>query len=92
MNMNGSLNGAIKSSNGSATVILDMNKESNGSLVKYVNGNGSAKVVEAKLKSGGDGKKKSIEEIGQEDAWFKGDELKKAEVIIIFCLNSDVRG
>lgn len=78
MKQDGSLNGAIRNSNGSAI--------GNGSLVKYVNGNGSArKAVEVILESGdgdGGGKKKSIEEIGQEDAWFKSDQPKKVEVSV----------
>jgi len=53
----------------------------NGSLVKYVNGNGHG--------DGGSGigkktkKKKTIEEIGQEDAWFKRSGKGKVEVYVL---------
>ncbi|OVA13665.1 UbiB domain [Macleaya cordata] len=77
-------NGLNGSSNGSATVILNGNGVSNGSLVKYVNGNGSAtKVVEensASKKEGG--RKMNVEEIGQEEAWFKRGGRDKLEVSV----------
>lgn len=55
----------------------------NGSLVKDVNGNGAPAeaVAEAQvLESKEDGRKKRIEEIGQEDAWFKKNGQSKVEV------------
>ncbi|KAL8133130.1 protein ACTIVITY OF BC1 COMPLEX KINASE 8, chloroplastic [Apium graveolens] len=63
LNGNGRLNGAV---NGSVKKYGSVKGGTNGSLVKYVNGNGGA---------GSNGEvpktKKSVEEIGQEDAWFK---------------------
>lgn len=57
-------------SNGVAAV-----ESENGSLVKYVNGNGvaapaAAEVVEDSAAKE-DGRKRRLEEIGKEDAWFK---------------------
>lgn len=71
---NGYVNGVVKKRyvNGSVGDV-------NGSLVKYENGNGAVgtAVREAVI----DGKKKkSIEEIGQEEAWFKQDKKYKPEV------------
>lgn len=61
--------------NGSVSEVESVKKgESNGSLMKYVNGNGVAsEVVEEVQVSGSkeEGRKKRIEEIGKEDAWFK---------------------
>ncbi|KAF6149307.1 hypothetical protein GIB67_026163 [Kingdonia uniflora] len=54
---NGSANGAV-----------------NGSLLKYVNGNGPAIDVVGEVEDGvksENGRKRTVEEIGQEDAWFK---------------------
>ncbi|KAG5611710.1 hypothetical protein H5410_022991 [Solanum commersonii] len=84
VNVNGSvrrsvdLNGALlvdKYSNGSVGVI----ESENESLMKYVNGNGNGvagksaeKVVEVKAEEVVEKRnKKSIDEIGQEEAWFK---------------------
>ncbi|PKI76319.1 hypothetical protein CRG98_003241 [Punica granatum] len=66
--------------NGAARVSVAVSVEerergaTNGSLAKYVNGNGAStaavqevEVVEAKE----DARKKRIEEIGEEEAWFK---------------------
>ncbi|KAL5175690.1 Protein ACTIVITY OF BC1 COMPLEX KINASE 8, chloroplastic [Glycine soja] len=67
---NGSVNGYV---NGVSGVMES--EDANGSLVKYVNGNGvAAEVVEdfaESLKRKEDGRKKRLEEIGKEDAWFK---------------------
>ncbi|KAG5136612.1 hypothetical protein JHK82_021343 [Glycine max] len=67
---NGSVNGYV---NGVSGVMEG--EDANGSLVKYVNGNGvAAEVVEdfaESLKRKEDGRKKRLEEIGKEDAWFK---------------------
>ena len=57
-------------SNGAAAV-----ESENGSLMKYVNGNGvaapaAAEVVEDSAAKE-DGRKRRLEEIGKEDAWFK---------------------
>ncbi|KAG5000179.1 hypothetical protein GLYMA_08G140900v4 [Glycine max] len=67
---NGSVNGYV---NGVSGVMES--EDANGRLVKYVNGNGvAAEVVEdfaESLKRKEDGRKKRLEEIGKEDAWFK---------------------
>ncbi|XP_044469491.1 protein ACTIVITY OF BC1 COMPLEX KINASE 8, chloroplastic [Mangifera indica] len=80
--------------NGAATRRYDLNSSlngySNGSLVKYVNGNGlavDAEVVgefeegelvdELKEKMKEDERKKKVEEIGKEEAWFKKSGLEK---------------
>lgn len=66
---------------------------SNGSLMKYVNGNGNgngavagvaeAKVtVEDKVKMKAEEKKKTVEQIGQEDAWFKQGGRDQLEVSV----------
>lgn len=54
----------------------------NGSLVKYVNGNGASKaaVVNEVPQMKSEGRKRTIEEIGQEEAWFKKDGKDKLEV------------
>ena len=86
-NGNGSVyghNGAVeKYTNGSVGVIESENGAINGSLVKYVNGNGSAsRIAEEVVESEAEevGRKKTIEEIGQEEAWFKQSEQEKLEV------------
>lgn len=75
--LNGSVNGRAQS-NGSYSFdkVLEGGEGlrgekdgENGVLVKYLNGSGKGGVVEVeKVK---EKKKKSVEEIGQEDAWFK---------------------
>ena len=64
-------------------------KESeNGRLVKYVNGNGAAATVAAELvveeaqnsAAKEDGRKRRVEEIGKEDAWFKQSGQEQIEV------------
>ncbi|MFS8009454.1 hypothetical protein Hanom_Chr14g01284941 [Helianthus anomalus] len=73
----GNVNGVenLKSLNGSVAAGGE-----NGRLVKYVNGNGNGyvNVVEKK----GETKKKTIEEIGQEEAWFKRSGKGKVEVSV----------
>lgn len=66
LNGNGRLNGSLNKYG-------SVNGGANGSLVKYVNGNASVgsngevpKISTTKTKT-----KKTVEEIGQEDAWFK---------------------
>lgn len=73
---NGSLSKKLNGSVSNGSVIESENVGSNGSLVKYVNGNGAAMSaaanIEEKVGGGGGGNgKKTIEEIGQEEAWFK---------------------
>lgn len=88
------LSGSLeRHSNGSASVVESGNGASNGSLVKYVNGNGAAATataaaeaeVVAELRDAEvteEGRKKRIEEIGKEDAWFKKSGAQKVEVSI----------
>lgn len=85
------LNGALlvdKYSNGSVGVI----ESENGSLMKYVNGNGVAgksaeKVVEVKAEEVVEKRnKKSIDEIGQEEAWFKKNKEVKVYVLTLYLL------
>lgn len=68
---------ASSSSNGSASYYVDEREsvEGNGSLVKYMKGNGAAasrlaKEVEV-VEAVEEGRKRRIEEIGKEEAWFK---------------------
>lgn len=69
------------STNGSLEEYLKENGASNGSLVKYEDGNGAAP-------KGGDEaseetkRKKRVEEIGKEDAWFK----KGGQEVQVNCL------
>ncbi|CAN0912069.1 Protein ACTIVITY OF BC1 COMPLEX KINASE 8, chloroplastic [Linum grandiflorum] len=55
----------------------------NGSLTKYVNGNGSASADEKAAEAAEDGRKKRIEEVGKEDAWFKGASNGKVEQVSV---------
>lgn len=94
LNGNGSVskklsNGSV--SNGSVISVIESEKTTNGSLVKYASGNGvatsAAKVAERKEEAVGGKGKKTIEEIGQEDAWFKRAAGPKVEVEhILFAL------
>nr|XP_043631340.1 protein ACTIVITY OF BC1 COMPLEX KINASE 8, chloroplastic [Erigeron canadensis] len=81
IDIGGNGNGSFgKYVNGNGTV----GSGENGSLMKYVNGNGNGgvksvgEVVEKKTNK----KKKTIEEIGQEDAWFKQKSKGKVEVSV----------
>ncbi|KAG7034167.1 hypothetical protein SDJN02_03894 [Cucurbita argyrosperma subsp. argyrosperma] len=88
-------NGAAYSSNGSyrdngwvnggVTVVESESGGSNGRLVKYVNGNGVAATVVGEIqasKSMEEGRKKRIEEIGKEEAWFKRSDQQQVEVSV----------
>ncbi|KAK4798662.1 hypothetical protein SAY86_030988 [Trapa natans] len=77
--------------NGSARVAVEVSVEesesgaSNGSLVKYANGNGAYKRVspETEVLAGSeDARKRRIEEIGEEEAWFKQSGRDKPEVSV----------
>lgn len=61
-------------SNGVAAAAAAVESE-NGSLGKYVNGNGVAALAAAEVVEDSaakeDGRKRRLEEIGKEDAWFK---------------------
>ncbi|KAL6993097.1 Protein ACTIVITY OF BC1 COMPLEX KINASE 8, chloroplastic [Sarracenia purpurea var. burkii] len=79
-------NGTIeKYSNGGIGVIESGNGASNGSLAEYVNGNGAAvriPVAVVESKSEEVGRKKTVEEIGQEEAWFKRSGQEQIEVSV----------
>lgn len=84
INLNGNGSGSSYGYNGGVGVIESGNGAVNGKLVKYVNGNGAAaprideKVLESKEEEVRG--KKTIEEIGQEDAWFKRKGKERVEV------------
>ncbi|CAN0912067.1 Protein ACTIVITY OF BC1 COMPLEX KINASE 8, chloroplastic [Linum grandiflorum] len=72
------------SSNGRLGVVgSEMDGGNNGSLTKYVNGNGSASADEKAAEAAEDGRKKRIEEVGKEDAWFKGASNGKVEQVSV---------
>ncbi|PWA36857.1 UbiB domain [Artemisia annua] len=71
-------NGSYKYVNG----VENGNGNGNGSLAKYVNGNGNGNGNGAIGNGGVEKKKKTIEEIGQEDAWFKKSTKGKVEVSV----------
>lgn len=90
------LNGLEFNRNGSSSSVnggYGVNGYTNGSLVKYVNGNGVAvnvveEVVDEKAEElkKEDRRKKNVEEIGKEDAWFKqSGQDKVVEVPVIKC-------
>ncbi|KAK2655939.1 hypothetical protein Ddye_008991 [Dipteronia dyeriana] len=92
-NGNGSAGASTSSSNSSVNGVLGVNGSvesyENGSLVKYLNGNGvGVEVVgevdeEAETLKKEDRRKKKVEEIGKEDAWFKqSDQQKVVEVSV----------
>ncbi|XVF17149.1 hypothetical protein REPUB_Repub10bG0094500 [Reevesia pubescens] len=61
--------------------------ENNGSLVKYVNGNGNGAVaavvvVEEEGVVSEEARKKKVEEIGKEEAWFKRSTQEQVEVSV----------
>ncbi|KAG6773605.1 hypothetical protein POTOM_020895 [Populus tomentosa] len=78
-NGNGRVNGSVERYvNGRVVSVEEGESSSNGSLMKYASGNGVAATAKAKIvvedeKEGlkEDGRKKRIEEIGKEEAWFK---------------------
>ncbi|XP_052190132.1 protein ACTIVITY OF BC1 COMPLEX KINASE 8, chloroplastic isoform X1 [Diospyros lotus] len=88
LNGNGSVYGRNGMANGGIGVVESQNGASNGSLVKYVNGNGAAAgiaevVVESETTAAAAaGKKRTIEEIGQEEAWFKRVGKEQIEVSV----------
>lgn len=99
---NGNGNGKYSYSNGSVGSYANGSTKAesgNGSLVKYVNGNtngnGSVaaktgvEVVKEDEVISEKKKKKTVEEIGQEDAWFKRKGQDQVEVHSDFC---DIRG
>ncbi|KAK2438676.1 protein ACTIVITY OF BC1 COMPLEX KINASE 8, chloroplastic [Trifolium repens] len=83
----GNGNGAVTKTIGSnGSVRGYVNGSGNGSLVKYVNGNGVAAEVAddfvATSKQKEVGRKKRLEEIGKEDAWFKRNGEPQVEVAV----------
>lgn len=78
-NGNGRVNGSVERYvNGRVVSVEEGESSSNGSLMKYASGNGvaataTAKIVVEEEKEGlkEDGRKKRVEEIGKEEAWFK---------------------
>ncbi|KAF3784114.1 Uncharacterized protein EJ110_NYTH15564 [Nymphaea thermarum] len=88
LNGNGSAysyGGRVESSNGSLKLdsngTLSTNGAVNGALVKYSGGNGAATATETVVK-GKEEKRKTVEEIGQEEAWFKRAQREKLEVSV----------
>lgn len=88
--LNGSLNGSYRL-NG---YVAESGSESlNGSFEKYVNGNGNGTLQGSvgdlvELKADKESKKKkSIEEIGQEEAWFKRSAGDQVEVCIMHMIH-----
>uniref|UniRef100_A0A7N0TRL1 ABC1 atypical kinase-like domain-containing protein n=1 Tax=Kalanchoe fedtschenkoi TaxID=63787 RepID=A0A7N0TRL1_KALFE len=59
-----------------------VNGNGDASLVKYVNGNGGVGTLVKEVASVEQKRKKTVEEIGQEDAWFKKDNKVKPEVSV----------
>lgn len=96
--INGDYNGSARlNGNGSArkSVNGDYNGSArlngNGSLVKYVNGSVTVETEEVSQKRKEEVRKKRVEDIGQEDAWFKQSQQKQVEVlnnikVLFFCL------
>ncbi|XP_058098454.1 protein ACTIVITY OF BC1 COMPLEX KINASE 8, chloroplastic [Magnolia sinica] len=77
-------NGSLEGSNGSLKGVLNGNGASNGSLMKYVNGNGARvnAADEVSTEKSEKKQKKTVEEIGQEEAWFKQGGKEKIEVSV----------
>ncbi|GKV12126.1 hypothetical protein SLEP1_g23317 [Rubroshorea leprosula] len=67
--------------NGGLSVV---ESEGNGSLVKYLNGNGAAAAAEEVVEEEDSEvvRKKRIEDIGKEEAWFKGSAQEQVEVSV----------
>lgn len=82
---NGSVDGY---SNGGVLEVESVKRSSNGSLMKYVNGNGNgvaSEVVEDVEfpESKEKGRKKRIEEIGKEEAWFKRSGQQEVDIRLL---------
>ncbi|KAK1277561.1 hypothetical protein QJS04_geneDACA020189 [Acorus gramineus] len=86
LNGNGSV--VLEGSNGSVDLYLNGKGAGNGSLAKFVDGNGNGAVaatVEAVVEAEVprlEAKKMTIEEIGQEDVWFKKDGKEEPQVSV----------
>ncbi|KAA0036254.1 hypothetical protein IC582_018401 [Cucumis melo] len=71
--------------NGGVTTVESESGGTNGSLVKYVNGNGVAAAVVGEIQASEsveEDRKKRIEEIGKEEAWFKRSDQQQVEVSV----------
>ncbi|XP_038881744.1 protein ACTIVITY OF BC1 COMPLEX KINASE 8, chloroplastic [Benincasa hispida] len=71
--------------NGGVTAVESESGGTNGTLVKYVNGNGIAAAVVGEIQASEsveEGRKKRIEEIGKEEAWFKRSDQQQIEVSV----------
>ncbi|XP_008440678.1 protein ACTIVITY OF BC1 COMPLEX KINASE 8, chloroplastic isoform X2 [Cucumis melo] len=69
--------------NGGVTTVESESGGTNGSLVKYVNGNGVAAAVVGEIQASEsveEDRKKRIEEIGKEEAWFKRSDQQQVSV------------
>ncbi|CAL5214484.1 unnamed protein product [Lathyrus oleraceus] len=77
---NGAATSVVNGKNGSVRGYV--NGSENGRLVKYVNGNGVAAEVVETSKQKEVGRKKRLEEIGKEDAWFKRNGEAQVEVAV----------
>ncbi|KAJ1427757.1 ABC transporter-like protein [Sesbania bispinosa] len=73
-----------RNDSGNGVVEGYVNGTTNGSMVKYDYGNGvAAEVVEVEAsKLNEDGRKRRLEEIGKEDAWFKQTGKERVEVAV----------
>lgn len=80
-NGNGSVLGVEveRSSNGNIDAYLDGNGAGNGSLVKYTGGSEMV-VGEVDSEATERKRKKRVEEIGKEDAWFKSPQEKQVGI------------
>ncbi|XP_031495034.1 protein ACTIVITY OF BC1 COMPLEX KINASE 8, chloroplastic [Nymphaea colorata] len=77
-----SSNGSLKlDSNGTLSTNGAANGAVNGALVKYSGGNGAATATETVVEEKEE-KRKTVEEIGQEEAWFKRAQREKLEVSV----------
>ncbi|KGN48799.1 protein ACTIVITY OF BC1 COMPLEX KINASE 8, chloroplastic [Cucumis sativus] len=71
--------------NGGVTTVESETGGTNGNLVKYVNGNGVAAAVVGEIQASEsveEDRKKRIEEIGKEEAWFKRSDQQQVEVSV----------
>lgn len=74
--------------NGGVTTVESETGGTNGNLVKYVNGNGVAAAVVGEIQASEsveEDRKKRIEEIGKEEAWFKRSDQQQVEVCFSAC-------
>lgn len=84
---NGAVNGYVNGVSG-----VKEGENANGSLVKYVNVNGSGVAAEVVVEDfmeastrREDGRKRRLEEIGKEDAWFKKQSAEAPIEVWLYC-------